>query len=62
MAQSDPQSAIALASGIAEARERSMAQRNVVRHWKRRDPTAANQWVNSSSLPQDEKAMMLREQ
>jgi hypothetical protein len=39
-----------------------MAQRNVVRSWKRRDPTAANQWVNSSSLPQDEKAMMLREE
>ena len=62
MAQSDPQSAIALASGIAEAHDRLMAQANVVRSWKRRDPTAANQWVNSSSLPQDEKAMMLREE
>ena len=62
MAQSDPQSAISLASGIAEAHDRFMAQANVVRSWKRRDPTAANQWVNSSSLPQDEKAMMLREE
>jgi hypothetical protein len=62
MAQSDPQSAIALASGIAEAHDRLMAQAKVVRSWKRRDPTPANQWVNSSSLPQDEKAMMLREE
>ena len=62
MAQSDPQSAIALASGIAEADDRSKAQRNVVRRWKRSDPAAATQWINSSSLPQDVKASLLREQ
>jgi hypothetical protein len=62
MAQSDPQSAIALASGIAEAHDRSMAQRNVVRRWKRSDPAAATQWINSSSLPQDVKASLLREE
>jgi hypothetical protein len=39
-----------------------MAQRNVVRRWKRSDPAAATQWINSSSLPQDEKAILLREQ
>jgi hypothetical protein len=61
MAQSDPQSAIALASGIAEADDRGMAQRNVVRRWKRSDPAAATQWINSSSLPQDVKASLLRE-
>ena len=61
MAQSDPRSAIALASGIADANDRSKAQQNVVRSWKRRDPTAANQWVNSSSLPQDVKARLLQE-
>ena len=61
MAQSDPRSAIALASGIADANDRSKAQQNVVRSWKRRDPTAANQWVNSSSLPQDVKASLLQE-
>jgi DNA-binding transcriptional regulator YbjK len=60
MAQSDPQSAIALASGIANADLRSKAQQNVVRSWKRRDPTAANQWVNSSSLPQDVKTRLLQ--
>ena len=62
MAQSDPQSAIALASGIAEADDRSKAQQNVVRRWKRRDPAAATQWINSSSLPQDVKARLLREE
>jgi hypothetical protein len=62
MAQSDPQSAIALASGIANADDRSKAQQNVVRRWKRRDPAAATQWINSSSLPQDVKARLLQEQ
>ena len=62
MAQSDPQSAISLASGIAEADDRSKAQQNVVRRWKRSDPSAATQWINSSSLPQDVKARLLREQ
>jgi hypothetical protein len=62
MAQSDPRSAIALASGIANADDRGMAQRNVVRRWKRSDPAAATQWINSSSLPQDVKASLLREQ
>jgi hypothetical protein len=62
MAQSDPRSAISLASGIANADDRSMAQQNVVRRWKRSDPAAATQWINSSSLPQDEKAILLREE
>jgi hypothetical protein len=62
MAQSDPQSSISLASGIADADDRSKAQQNVVRRWKRSDPAAATQWINSSSLPQDVKARLLREQ
>jgi hypothetical protein len=61
MAQSDPRSAIALASGIADANDRSKAQQNVVEVWKFRDPTAASQWINSSSLPQDVKARLLQE-
>jgi hypothetical protein len=62
MAQSAPRSAIGLASGIADADDRSKAQQNVVRRWKRRDPAAATQWINSSSLPQDVKARLLREE
>jgi hypothetical protein len=61
MAQSDPQSAIGLASGIADADLRSKAQQNIVLIWKRRDPAAATQWVNSSTLPQDVKARLLKE-
>ena len=61
MAQSDPRSAIALASGIADADLRSKAQQNVVEIWKRRDPTAATQWVNSSSLPEDVKTRLLQQ-
>ena len=61
MAYKDPRSAIALASGITDANDRSKAQQNVVRSWKRRDPTAATQWVNSSSLPQDVKARLLQQ-
>ena len=61
MAQSEPRSAIGLASGIPNADLRSKAQQNVVEIWKRRDPTAASQWVNSSSLPQDVKARLLQQ-
>ena len=60
MAYNDPRSAIGLASGIADANDRSKAQRNVVAIWKRRDPAAATQWINSSSLPQDVKARLLQ--
>ena len=62
MAYNDPRSAIGLASGIANADLRSKAQQNVAAIWKRRDPTAATQWINSSSLPQDVKAILLREE
>jgi hypothetical protein len=62
MAQSDPRSAIGLASGVANADDRSKAQQNVVRRWKRSDPAAATQWINSSALPQDVKARLLREE
>jgi hypothetical protein len=61
MAYNDPRSAIGLASGIANADDRSKAQQNVVRRWKRRDPAAATQWINSSSLPQDVKASLLQQ-
>ncbi|MEY2906237.1 MAG: hypothetical protein RLZZ408_708 [Verrucomicrobiota bacterium] len=60
MAQSDPQSAIGLASGMADANLRSKAQQSVVTRWMRGDPTAATQWVNSSSLPQDVKNRLLQ--
>jgi hypothetical protein len=60
MAQSDPRSAIGLASGIANADDRSIALQYVVENWKFRDPAAATQWVNSSSLPQDVKARLLK--
>jgi hypothetical protein len=60
MAQSDPRSAIALTSGIANADLRSKAQQNVVAIWMQNDPTAATQWVNSSSLPQDVKTRLLQ--
>jgi hypothetical protein len=60
MAYNDPRSAIGLASGIANADDRSKAQQNVAAIWKRRDPAAATQWINSSSLPQDVKASLLK--
>ena len=62
MAQSDPRSAIGLASGIPNADLRSKAQQNVVAIWMQNDPVAATQWINSSSLPQDVKASLLREE
>ena len=61
MAQSDPQAAIGLASGFADADLRSKAQQSVVTTWKSVDPAAATQWVNSSSLPQDVKNRLLQQ-
>jgi hypothetical protein len=51
---------MALASGITDPSQRSMAQQNVVRTWMKNDSAAATQWINSSSLPQDVKNRLLQ--
>jgi hypothetical protein len=55
----DPQAAMNMASGIADSDIRTEAQKNVVEQWSQKDPAAATQWINSSSLQQDVKTQLL---
>ena len=55
----DPQAAMKMASEIADSDIRTEAQKNVVEEWSWRDPAAATQWINSSSLPEDVKIQLL---
>ena len=59
MIENDPQAAMNMASGIADTGIRTEAQENVVEEWSQRDPAAATQWINSSSLPQEVKIQLL---
>ena len=56
---SDPQAGMNMASEIADSDIRTEAQKNVVEEWSWRDPAAATQWINRSSLPEDVKAQLL---
>ena len=56
---SDPQAGMNMASGIADSDIRTEAQKNVVEEWSWRDPAAATQWINRSSLPEDVKTQLL---
>jgi hypothetical protein len=58
-AQKDPQSAIGLASGIADADLRSKSQRKVVMSWIYYSRPDAEQMIKSSPLPKDEKERLL---
>lgn len=57
---SDPQAAMNMASEIADSDIRTEAQKNVVEEWSWRDPAAATQWINRSSLPEDVKTQLLQ--
>ena len=56
---SDPQAGMNMASEIADSDIRTEAQKNVVEEWSWRDPAAATQWINRSSLPEDVKTQLL---
>ena len=55
----DPQAGMNMACEIADSDIRTEAQKNVVEEWSRRDPAAATQWINRSSLPQEVKTQLL---
>jgi len=58
MAQTNPQRAITIASGMT-GNDRFDTMRSVVSLWSMVDPAAATQWINRSSLPQDQKTDLL---
>ena len=49
-----------IAAGIGDSNRRTEAQKNVVKQWSQKDPTAATQWINRSTLPQDLKTQLLQ--
>ncbi len=60
LAANDPQAAMDMATGIADKGIRTKAQKKVVEQWSKKDPAAATQWINSSSLPQEVKTQLLQ--
>ena len=59
MAARAPQAAMDIASLIGDSNRRTTALKNVVEQWSKKDPAAATQWINRSSLPQEVKTQLL---
>ena len=59
LAANDPQAAFDIAAGIGDSDLRTTALKNVVKQWSQKDPAAATQWINRSSLPQEAKTRLL---
>ena len=59
MAQNHPQAAFDIAAGIGNSDLRTTALKNVVEQWSKKDPAAATQWINRSTLPQEVKTQLL---
>ena len=60
LAANDPQAAFDIAAGIGNSDLRTTALKNVVEQWSKKDPAAATQWINRSSLPEDLKTQLLQ--
>jgi hypothetical protein len=60
MAVNHPQAAFDIAAGIGDSNRRTQAQKKVVEQWSKKDPAAATQWINRSSLPQEVKTQLLQ--
>ena len=60
LAANDPQAAFDIAAGIGGSDLRTTALKNVVEQWSQKDPAAATQWINRSSLPEDLKTQLLQ--
>jgi hypothetical protein len=59
MAKNHPQAAFDIAAGIGDSDLRTQAQKKVVEQWSKKDPAAATQWINRSTLPQEVKTQLL---
>ena len=60
LAANDPQAAMDMATGIADKGIRTETQKITFKQWSKKDPAAATQWINSSSLPQEVKAQLIQ--
>ena len=60
IAKNHPQVAMDIAAGIGDSDLRTTALKKVVEQWSQKDPAAATQWINRSSLPQEVKTQLLQ--
>ena len=60
IAKNEPQVAMDIAAGIGDSDLRTTALKKVVEQWSQKDPAAATQWINRSSLPQEVKTQLLQ--
>jgi hypothetical protein len=60
LAANDPQAAMDMATGIADKGIRTKTQKITFEQWSKKDPAAATQWINRSSLPQEVKTQLLQ--
>ena len=60
LAANDPQAAMVMATGIADKGIRTETQKITFEQWSKKDPAAATQWINRSSLPQEVKTQLLQ--
>ena len=60
LAANDPQAAFDIAAGIGDFKLRTTALKKVVEQWSQKDPAAATQWINRSSLPEEVKTQLLQ--
>lgn len=60
LAPRDPGTALGWAQSIANPEIRTATVEALVQQWRERDPTRATDWINSSQLPDEEKARLLK--
>ncbi len=58
-AEADPAAATTWAATIADEKKRASALRSTFRQWRKRDAGAAQAWIESSSLSEAERALLL---
>jgi len=55
-----PDLAAQFATTITDDHQRNNAINNIARNWLRTDPKPAAEWLNSTTLPQDQKDRLLK--
>jgi hypothetical protein len=59
VAAKDPAGALTWAATISDPKTRVSAEQRLASEWLKRDPPAARKWIESSSLPAEEKSRLL---
>jgi hypothetical protein len=60
LSYSDPKTAATWAQTMADEKQRNSRMENIARNWLRQDQTAAMNWINQSTLPDQTKQRLLK--